>query len=158
MLRRLLVWALVTQPIYAALTAEMGVRLNVLFSLAAGAALVILLRQRRHIWVGVAAAALIAVNQFLDGGAPAPLALAAAYACRRRPPVMMVLVTLAAAINAWVKTPEVPGAWVTVWIAPLLLVASPRVAALLPRAPRWAFYAFYPAHLAVIWLVAGPYV
>jgi hypothetical protein len=42
-----------------------------------------------------------------------------------------------------------------VFVGPAIWLAARR----LPPAPRllgWGFYAFYPAHLALIWLVFGP--
>jgi hypothetical protein len=159
-LGRLFVWGAVAQPVYWLLSRNLGLRLDILFSLAAGVGLIWLLQTRRPILALLAAAALAPAAPWLDGGALTPLAMAGGWLLlRRRPdrpwPAIALIVAASVAHNL-IATPDFwPGA-VAVLAAPAILV----VAARLPlgvRLPGWVFYAYYPAHLAAIWLVFGAY-
>lgn len=161
MLVRLVVWAGVAQPVYWLLTRHMGLRLDVLFTLAAGVAMIWALRTDRRWLAGVIGLAALAAWPWLDGGGLAPLALAGGWALawRNRPWSALAVVVGASLIH---NAAAMDGWWpalLGVLSAPVLVLAARRAGRLprLPRLPGWLFYAYYPAHLGLILLVFGPY-
>jgi hypothetical protein len=155
-LMRLLLWGIVAQPFYYALVGAFTLRLNILFTLAAGAGLVWLLRKRLQVPLFVGAVILLLGNLWLDGGALTPLGIVLAYAFYERSSgAALAVVTFAAAANIALAGGSV--AALAVLGAPLLIFLSPRCAGFVPRVPGWVFYVFYPAHLAAIWMIFGPY-
>ncbi len=155
----LAIWAVVTEPVYYALTGMLVIRADVLFTLALGAGAVWLIEKRW--WIPLAAVVLGAglADRWLDGGALAVAAMAAAFALLRKGHMTLAIWTVAglmAVQNLW-AAPQTPWAAVAVFAAPLILMLSPWVSGAWPRLPRWAFYAFYPAHLLLIFLIFGPY-
>jgi hypothetical protein len=52
---------------------------------------------------------------------------------------------------------QYPWAALTTLGGPLLIIVSPYLKSWVPRLPLVTFYAFYPAHLFVIWFIHGPY-
>jgi len=158
MLARLLFWGVATQPIYHALIGALSPRLNVLFTLAVGVALIHLVRTRRYIWAILLAAPLPFVSDLIDSGAiPSVAMLATALMLPRSQHAALAVMVLAAAANLSFG----PGtnAWAglaTLAAAPLILLSS-RLAGKVPRFPGMLFYLFYPLHLLVIWLTFGPY-
>jgi hypothetical protein len=163
MLGRLCVWALIAQVPYYLLTSGWGMRANILVTLAIGAALIVLWQRRATTpWVLVPIAAIaIALpfaDRWLDGGALMPVAqLIGLMIYRRNADLALAIVTVVAALHNLVSTPSMPLAALTTLIAALLVWGSPRLASIAPRVPSWLFYAFYPAHLAAIWLLFGHY-
>ena len=160
--RRMLVWlavaAVLSQPVYYALTANWPLRANVLVALAAGVALIELLRREYYVLLAAGIVLLLAADPWLDPGATAPVGMVAAYAVwpRSRAAGVAILCALAA-IGDVFTAPQFPFAALAVLAAPVILIASPPLASITPRLPRWTFYVFYPAHLLAIWLVYGPY-
>lgn len=158
MLQRLLVWGLIAQPPYGALLGGLLVRLNVLFTLATGAVLIHLLKRGQTLFAGVMMILLVVVDPALDGGALTPFGqVAGFYAWPVSPLLALVLMTSAAALNNLLL---LPSDWIAVLatFAAIPIVLASRVAPGLPfRVPGIVFYAFYPAHLAVIWIAFGPY-
>jgi len=155
--KRLLLFGLIAEPVYLALTWRLQLRLDILFGLAAGVALIGLIRAGRPWATAALAVALIPCGAFIEGGCITPLAMAAgAWAERRRNGAGVLLITLASAGAALLEAPDLPISAAAVLAAPLLLAATRRLPAT-PRAPGWAFYAYYPAHLALIWLALGAY-
>jgi hypothetical protein len=158
-LRRLLIWGVIAQPVYLLLVGGVALRLDVLFTLAAGAGGVWLWRTRRRLWLVPLGAALALANPWLDGGA---LGAAAVVACailieRGRPwAAASVAALLVAASNLWLSPDQPPAAAAAFMAVPILAVGA-RIGRWVPRLPGWAFYAFYPAHLLAIWLAFGPY-
>jgi hypothetical protein len=155
---RLLAFGLVAQPAYLALTWNSQLRLDILFTLAAGAALIGLTRARR--WKGAAllAVALVPAGAFIEGGFLTPLAMAVGAAAEaRRKGGGVAIITATCALAAGLAAPDLPAAWIAVLAAPPLLLASARYAQGLRRSPGWWFYAYYPAHLAAIFLILGAY-
>lgn len=117
---------------------------NILFTLAAGLGLVWCIR-RNDI-----AGALVASVLFLGGGLlvefnwPGLLLIVACWACFARPGLAawlgaLISLALLAAVN---------GNFHAMWAVPVAWIVS-RCDVELPR-NRWLFYAFYPAHLAVL--------
>lgn len=155
---RLLVWGVVAQLPYLLLVGGVALRLNVLFTLAMGVGGFWLWRDKRFAWLAAAALGAAAINPWLDGGAlgAAAVSMAAALTERgRRTEAGLAAATLVAAANL-LADPSRAWAAAAVFAALPILWLSQR----LPRAPRlpgWLFYAFYPAHLALIWLILGPY-
>jgi len=160
--RRMLWWlcitAVLTQPIYFAVTAHWPMRANVLVALAAGVGLIELIRREYYPALAIAVLALLAVHPWLDPGATAPIGMAIAYATwRHNRWIGIAIVCALAAVGDYVTAPYYPFAGLGVLATPFILWASPQVATLTPHLPRWTFYAFYPAHLLAIWLVYGAY-
>jgi hypothetical protein len=83
------------------------------------------------------------------GGAAVALGLAAWSYCKR-PTVAAAVVTLLACVALWFINRNL---WALAAL-PLLLAAS-RVDVPVPRL-RWAFYTYYPLHLAALWLIRIP--
>lgn len=160
--RRMLWWlcitAALTQPIYFAVTANWPLRVNVLVALAAGVFLIELVRREYYLGLAVAILAVLAMQPWLDPGATAPIGMVIAYVTWRRHRWAGTAVVCAlAALSTYIIAPYYPFAGLGVLATPLILLASPRLADLIPRLPRVTFYAFYPAHLLAIWLVYGAY-
>jgi len=145
-MRRLAVFGLLATPPFIALVGHFW-PLNILFSLLAGSAIVLGLQR------GDGPGTALVVVVFALGGLAveyghAGLALfVAAWAFSRRPDAWRVTAwALATAALWWVND----SGW-AIGAVPLLLLAS-QLDLRLPRL-RWAFYALYPGHLALIWLV-----
>lgn len=160
--RRILWWlcitAVLTQPIYFAVTANWTMRANVLVALAAGVGLIELARRQSYLALAIAILVVLVAHSWLDPGATGPIGMVAAYAFwRRNRWVGIAIVCVLAAVGDYVTAPYYPFAGLGVLAAPVILAASPLVADGTPHLPRWTFYAFYPAHLLAIWLVYGAY-
>lgn len=163
MLGRLCVWALIAQVPYHLLTSGWGIRANILVTLAIGAALIVLWQRRVETrWVFLPIVVIVLglpfTDQWLDGGAFIPVAQLLGFMIYRRSrDAALAIVVVVAAIQNMVSTPTMPAAALTTLVAALLVWLSPRLAGITPRVPSWLFYAFYPAHLAAIWLLFGRY-
>jgi hypothetical protein len=160
---RLAAWALVAQVPYYLLTSGWPLRANILVTLTIGVLLIVLWQRRTQTqWVflpiAAIAFALPFADKWLDGGAFIPVAqLLGFMVYRRSPDAALAIVVVVAAITNLVSTPWMPLAALTTLIAAPLIWVSPRLAGITPRVPSWLFYAFYPAHLAAIWLLFGHY-
>jgi hypothetical protein len=155
-LLRLFVWGVVAQPIYYALVGALTLRLNILFTLAAGTGLVFLLRKQLYLPLVAGALILLIGYLWIDGGAFVPMGIVFAYALYERSPNAALAAVAFAAAAAILLAGGSAGA-LAVLGAPLLILLSPRCASFVPRVPGWVFYVFYPAHLAAIWIIFGPY-
>jgi hypothetical protein len=138
-------------------------RANILVTLTIGAALIVLWQRREKTpWAVVPIVAIVFglpfADRWLDGGALIPVAQLIGFMIyRRNADLALAIVTVVAALHNLVSTPSMPLAALTTLIAALLVWGSPRLASITPRVPSWLFYAFYPAHLAAIWLLFGHY-
>ena len=107
MLVRLIIWAIVAQPIYFALVGQFAMRLSILATLAAGVALTLFYRKGEWAPVAVGAIVLIAGNRWLDSGAWGAIAvLAGAALYGRSRPAALAAVTLCAIAGDLLETPE----------------------------------------------------
>ena len=158
-LQRLLVWGIVAQPIYLLLVGGVALRLDVLFTLALGVGGLVLWRSGRRIALAMLTVLALAASPWLDGGGftATAVGVGAVLQARGRPVgALRAVVGLVCAANL-LSAPDRPMALLGVIAAiPLILVSRP-MGTLVPRLPGWMFYAFYPVHLAIIWLVFGPY-
>jgi hypothetical protein len=157
-LRRLTLWGAISEPIYIALSVAIALRLDVLFSLAAGVLLLWLLGRRRYVWLAIACVVLAFGNRFLDGGALTPLAMLLGEFARRRSPWAAIwAIALAGIALNWVAEPQLWPAAFAALLAPPIFALSLMLRRFIPRLPMQVFYAYYPLHLAVIYLALGPY-
>jgi len=155
---RLLVWGAVAQVPYLLLVGGVALRLDVLFTLALGAGGVWLMQSGRA-WALIPLGAVAALaNPWLDGGGlgAAAVVASAALVQRDRPVAGALAAAACVAASNTIAAPDRPFAALAVFAAPALLMAARRLPPP-PRLPGWAFYGFYPAHLALIWLAFGPY-
>jgi len=156
--RRLLPWALISQPVYV-LAGRFWYQGNILFALLLGVALTALMQRWLHgpatAWRTAAVAALLVFcSFFVEYGLIGVVVVAATAILARRDPWLAVLASgpLGLAANLTYAMP--PLEWVD-----LCAFGSSFVAALsvglrtrLPRLPTQAFYAFYPLHLLALHL------
>lgn len=162
-LLNLTIWGLIAQAVYAPLMgSNVAHPFNALISLALGVML-IQLHQGLHPTVAAVALLLLVLgaDRHLDGGTWVPASIYLGWLASRRwllhPLTLCAAVSLAmVGMNRWHAHLIWPIAIASA-AAPLILLASMRMPKPAPRIPGWLFYAFYPAHLAVILVVSGPY-
>lgn len=158
MIVRLLAWGVIAQPIYWMLRGDSVIFLNVMFTLAIGVALMVAAARQMALPAILILAAALVFNERLDGGAFTALAMLVGWTLYRRSPqnALLAVAGIAALNNAlsdWTDWMAVACALMAI---PIVMASralpSPRL-----RIPGVVFYAFYAAHLAVIWLVFGAY-
>jgi len=162
-LLRLVLWGLVAQPVYMMLLAgQPFMRLNALITLAAGVALIYLCEEGFHRLAVLAAVAYVAADSVMDGGAWMAVSIWLAWLVMRPRPdrrwAGLSVIALAAFGMTIVHNHLPTGHAFYAGLVPLIVVlASLRLSIDLPRLPGVWFYAFYPAHLALILVWYGPY-
>jgi hypothetical protein len=162
-LGRLVLWGLIAQPVYQMLLAgQPEMRLNVLFTLAAGVSLIYLSEEGLWLLAAAVAGVYLTGDRYLDGGAWMAVALWLAWLVTHghagRQWLSVSLVALAALLSTGLRSHLSWGHALFAGLAPLLAFhVLFRLSPKLPRLPGWLFYAFYPAHLAVILMLHGPY-
>jgi hypothetical protein len=156
--RRLLPWALISQPVYV-LAGRFWYQGNILFTLLLGVALTALVRRWIHgpatAWRTASAAALVVFcSFFVEYGLIGVVIIAVTALLASRDPWLAVLASgpLGLAANLTYAVP--PLEWVDLCALGSTIVAalSVSLSARLPRLPTHAFYAFYPLHLLALHL------
>jgi hypothetical protein len=149
---RMIVAGTIATPAYIALGGQSHpiLPLNIMFALAATVGMVILLELRTVAGYTAAAAMFLVAGSSVEYWWPA-LALGLAVWWYAKQPCWEALVlSIVALIGLWC----VNGNLWAVAAAPVVLIASyanPRI----PRL-RWFFYAYYPFHLTIFWLIRIP--
>jgi hypothetical protein len=148
MLKRMCLFGLAAAIPYAGMLGYHWWQLNILFTLAAGAAIVLLI-QMRHVAAVVLAVALFIVSGMLVDYAWSGVAVCiASWAYCRRPTWMRFMIWVAAIASLVLINHN----FAALFTVPLLLCASGKDV----RFPRYRhfFYWFYPLHLALLGLLA----
>lgn len=155
-LYRLLIFAFVAQPFYSAMSIAAVVspfKLNILFTLAAGLGLLMLLEKREYFISAFYLLLLFTVNIVVpfDFGIYGVLLILTSYIFITKPNIGAPLLLLLIVLDNVIK----PSFWETRIFA---------LAALIPlflyngklgyKVPRYVFYAIYPVHMAIIALVS----
>jgi len=139
------------------------VPLNALATFFCGVVLCTLAYRRRYLMLAGSLVPLVGLGLIgLDGWFTAPLAMLVAFVGLRRKlwtaPVVFAIVAIGLAINDLF---EIPSFDVECHLAGLVLLPLiyflGRVPCDLPPGPRLFFYAYYPGHLLIIWLLLGSY-
>ncbi len=155
---RLLVWGVVAQPGYTLLSSAFGLQLDVLFTLAIGAAAIWLFQTGRHLALAVLMVVVIAGRHYLDGGAEIPLAMFSASILMPKHPMLAVwTIALVSMAGNYLDTPDFWPAALAVLLAVPILRLSRLLDTIVPRLPRLFFYTYYTLHLWLIFLAVGPY-
>lgn len=158
LLVNLLVWGIVSQPVYGFLRGSFLLP-NIFFTLWLGVLLHVLLQNSRGRTGRVLRPLLVPAGiaaLFVDYGMFGPFLIPlVAHLGRRRAELSAVLLgPLGILCNVGLVPPMIgPGAAWALLAGPVALL-SLRSGMTLPRAPKMAFYAFYPAHLLILGLAA----
>jgi hypothetical protein len=154
---RLSIWSVIAQVPYWAWTRHYGFHLNVLPTLAFGVALIwIWVKGYAPVAFALGAAFLLAAG-YLDLGLVAPPALLVGYVLYKRSPAAAALIislSYSAALT-YARPAELIAPAICLLVTPVIGLCS-LFSARLPRLPGWAFYAFYPVHIGLIYLCFGP--
>lgn len=153
---RLAVWGIVAQIPYSAWLWNFSFHFNVMITLGLGVALIwTWIKDMKPLAICLALVTLYLAANF-DLGLIDPSFMLVGYVLYKRSPSAAILAmsTLFAASLLYTRPED--------WIAPAACMAVPLIGVLsstfsdrLPRLPGWGFYAFYPAHIGVIYLVFG---
>lgn len=153
-LKRLLPWALISQPVYV-LAGKNWYDGNILLTLFIGVLATVLLRrfvQRRSPYDIAAVIALIPLAWFVDFGilGAAMIPVTAKLASRRPRAGLWASGPLGLAANLTPDWPPLQSVDWAVLLATAVALASAKARLGLPRLPTHAFYAFYPAHILAL--------
>ncbi|QDH69324.1 TraX family protein [Marilutibacter alkalisoli] len=124
--------------------------LNVMFTLLTITACAWLVEKGGATYLFFAVVVFLVGGLFVEFWWPAVAFGLAVWSYCKRPSWAAAIVALLACASLWL----VNGNWWALAALPLLLVAT-RVGLPMPRL-RWAFYAYYPLHLAALWLIRIP--
>lgn len=147
-LRRMLPWGLLAQPAFIVVADVEWWTLNILFTLAAGAAIDALIQQRALL-PGLIA---VAVSPFCEFGVPGVLMVPTLAAIARRRPLAAAGACgpLALVANLNLDPDIMVLNLAALFAAPVAwrLLARPLA---VPRPPGWFYYGFYAGHLYLLW-------
>lgn len=151
-MQRLALFGVLATPAFIALGGLMSGwwPLNILFSLLALTAILRLCEQRTVGGYVAAAAVFLVAGSSIEFWWPALTFGLAVWCYCKRPSCMALTLALIALTALWFVNNNL---WALA-VLPILLAAS-RFTLHIPRL-RWAFYTYYPAHLATIWLIRIP--
>jgi hypothetical protein len=155
-LTRLLAWGIVAQIPYSAWTWHYGLHVNVLPTLAFGVGLIWVWEKGYMPAAAALGAAFIVAAGYVDLGLIAPPALLAGYLLYRRSPTAAALIIslFYAAALTYARPAEFIAPIICIMVMPLIALCS-LFSSRLVRLPGWAFYAFYPIHIGLIYLSFG---
>ena len=154
---RLSAWSVPAQLPFSLWTAPFGFHFNVLVTLALGTGVIWVWVRGYRVIAALLAAALLIPAGWFDLGLIAPAAMLIGYALLPRSPSLSALAISACYATAllYARPHDL--------LAPALCLLTPAAIALcaplssrLVRLPGWAFYAFYPVHIGLIYLIFGP--
>jgi hypothetical protein len=154
---KLSAWGVLAQIPYSAWTWNIGFHFNVLITLGGGVVLIWMwVRDLKLLSICMAMASLY-IAAIYDLGWIDPSFILAGYLLHKRSPsaAALCISVLFAAAMLYSRPHD--------WIAPAICMLVPPIiflsasfSARLVRLPGWTFYAFYPAHIGLIFLVSGP--
>ncbi|MGD8375690.1 MAG: TraX family protein [Acidobacteriota bacterium] len=152
-LRRLILWAVISQPIYV-LAGRHWIDGNIMVTLALGVGVVAVLR-RHPGGAGLVLLGGIAVLSWFTSFGPLGVAMIPAMAILARDHPRTAVAAagpLGVLANLRAGEPVLDPMDLTALLASPLLALSLAIPVRLPRLPGWMFYAFYPAHLLALHL------
>ena len=154
---RLGAWGVVSQLPYSAWTWDFGFHLNVMFTLGLGVAVIwAWARNFKPLAICLAGVTLY-LGVIYDLGLIDPSFMFAGYLLYKRSPGAAIhcVSVLFAATYFYVRPHD--------WIAPAICMLVPSTlyisstfSSRLTRLPGWGFYAFYPVHIGLIYVIMGP--
>jgi hypothetical protein len=144
-MRRLLVFGALAMPAFVALVGWWP--LNILFMLLLATGIVWLIERGGAARIGLAVLAFVVAGAVVEFWWFGVLSCLGAWAFRRRPTAARLALWAAAIASLWIVNRNFAA------LACLPLVWGASQVDIPLRRHRWVFYGFYPAHLAVIWLV-----
>lgn len=162
-MKRFFIWGLISEPAFWALTQTGGViqnPLNIFFTFFCGGAMLMIFERARvrKIWL-FALPPVLVLSVFVDYGIAGAAFLPALVFLARRSPQKSAawLGPIGAVVNASILIGTAAINYIL--LAPALMTSLLAWESLklrrplVPRLPGWFFYAFYPAHLTLIWLL-----
>lgn len=145
---RLVIAGALAQPFYAQLRGEL-IPLNILATFAVAAGVIWILELGRRGGIHLAAALFLVGGALVEYAWPGVALVVATWWWLRSP----TLERAGVPILALASLVAVNGSHAALWALPVVALAT-QLRVRLPRA-QWAFYAFYPLHLAAFWILAG---
>lgn len=153
---RLAAWSVPAQLPFSLWTAPFGFHFNVLATLALGVGAIWIWIKGHRVLAAILSGALLIPAGMFDMGLIAPPIMLLGYALHRRSPSLA-----ATAISAGYATAHLYARPHDL-VAPALCMLTPVMIAACGtlsrpvRLPGWVFYAFYPAHIGLAFLLFGP--
>jgi hypothetical protein len=159
---KLIACGLISQPLYLNLLANAVERLNVMFSLAAAIGLWWMVDRRYWLAFIVGIGALIYTQSSMEFGGIVPISLALAVPlAKRKPIIFLLLISIVNSTASQVNSGFDAALFLKLYLGSSFvllfywLVARTQGEAY--RVPWYVFYACYPMHFCLIYLIFGPY-